>query len=288
MSPKSSWWRRKGGTEASDKPQEPQQLCEDGALQNGRLPYSPRLDSEDGLDGEIGPERCIPSGTNSQGTSMSPPVPVGIQDLPICVPLIRADISTPSIHKDYETSGGDASANGNSSDYISGRHLNYAPFEGRADTVHSLSMSVCPGPGTDSQPGEISTHPQTGDRVPGIPCELSLLPLSLPIREDEEDPAGCSNSRTTPISFNKRLGQICGEGVSLDKGHLACPCITGSTDYDKFGEWVRQLLGEQSIQVQCQPPAHYTSHEGLALVDSPGQRLPDGLNPVTSNPRLDN
>ncbi|XP_065895876.1 uncharacterized protein [Dysidea avara] len=49
---------------------------------------------------------------------MSLPVPMGTQDLPICVPPIRADISTPSIHKDIETSGGDASTNGNSSDYI--------------------------------------------------------------------------------------------------------------------------------------------------------------------------
>ena len=98
-------------------------------------------------------------------------------------------------------------------------------------------MPVSPGPGTDSQPGEISTHPQTGDRVPGIPCELSLLPLSLPTREDEEDPAGCSNPHTMPISLNKRPGQVCGEGVSLDKGHLASPLtLQGSTDYDKFGE----------------------------------------------------
>ena len=150
-------------------------------------------------------------------------------------------------------------------------------------------MSVFPGPGTDSQPGEISTHPQTGDRVPGIPCELSLLPLSLPTREDEEDPARCLNPHTTPICLNKRPGQVSGEGISLGKGHLVSPLVLqGPTNYDKFCERGRPLPGEQSIQVQYQPPAHYTSHEGLALVDSPGQRLPGGLNPVTSNPRLDN
>ena len=206
----------------------------------------------------------------------------------VCLLAVRANVSTPSVYKGYEASGGNAPAIGNTSDHISGRHLNYARLQGGTDTAHSPSMSVFPGPGTDSQPGEISTHFQIGNRVPGIPCELSLPPPSFSTREDEEDPAGCLNPHTTPISLHMRPGKICGEDISLYKGYLASTlALQGHTSYDKFCERGRTLPSEQSIQVQCQPPAHCTGHKGLAAFLAL-QCFTKGKSNITIQLKLDN
>jgi len=81
---------------------------------------------------------------------------------------------------------------GDLSDHISRRYPDHTPIQGGAHTAHSFGMSDVPGSGADGQCEEISTHPQIGDRVPGIPGELSLLTLGLPIQKDER-------------RFNKRL-----------------------------------------------------------------------------------
>jgi len=70
-------------------------------------------------------------------------------------------------------------------------------------------MSDVSGPGADSQYGEISTHPQTGDRVPGIPGKLTLLTLGFPTQKDEEDLTRGSNPHTVAAGVDKRPGQIC-------------------------------------------------------------------------------
>jgi len=139
-------------------------------------------------------------------------------------------LPTLSVYKGYEASGGNALAIGNTSDYI---YLDYARLQGGTDIAHSRSMSA----------GEISTHSQTGDRIPGIPCELSP---SFSTREDEEDPAGCSNLHTTP---NKTWPCLWGEDISLYEGYLASTlALQGHTSYDTFCERGRILPCEQSIQ----------------------------------------
>ena len=289
MYPKSSWWRRKGGggggggTEASDKPQGPQQLYEDRALQDGGPPHSPRPNPADGLDGETGPEGCIPSGPNSQGAPRPPSIPMGTQVVPIRVSPIQADISSPGIHKNNETSGGDATAVGNSSDYISRRYLNYAPIQGTTHIAHSLCVPNLPGRGPDGQQGEISAHCPTGDRVPGIPSELGFPTLNLPSRKDEEDTAGCSNPHQPAGSLNKRPSQIRREGLSLSKSHLvSTPALQGPTEYDTFCNWGGSIPSEQDVQVQRQTPAHPGSREGPTVVDITRQEFPDGITPTTS------
>jgi len=110
---------KKGGTEAGDKPQGPQQLCEDGAFQDEGPASSPKSNPEVRLDGEVIPKGCISPGPNSPGTSMSSTVSMGAQDLPICLLAIWPDISTPCFHKDNETSCGNTTSDGDSSDHIS-------------------------------------------------------------------------------------------------------------------------------------------------------------------------
>ena len=97
-------WKRKGGTEASHKPEGPQQLCEDRALQDGRAPCLTRLNPARRLDDQAGFKGHIPPGPNPQGVPMSPPVLLGADDIPVCVPPIWVDISPTGVHKDNETS----------------------------------------------------------------------------------------------------------------------------------------------------------------------------------------
>ena len=200
----------RGWTEASDKPQRPQQLCEDRALQDGGPPHSPRPSPGDGLDDETGSEGCIPSNPK-KGAPIPPPIPMGTQDLPICVSPIWTDISSPGMHKNNETSCGDATADGNSSDYTPRQYLNYALIQGTAHTAHSCSVPNFPGPWPDGQHGDISACFPTGDGVPGIPSELSFSTFGLPSRKDEENTAGYLSPHTPAVSLDKRPGQICGK-----------------------------------------------------------------------------
>ena len=57
-----SQWKRKGGAEASHKPEGPQQLCEDRALQDGRAPRLTRINPARGLDDQAGFKGHIPPG----------------------------------------------------------------------------------------------------------------------------------------------------------------------------------------------------------------------------------
>ena len=98
MSPKSSLWRKK--EPSNNKSQTPQQLCESGTLQDGGSSYSPRLNSITGLDGEIGPVGFISSSSDSSGPSTLPPISMGAGEIPVCMPVLRANIST-----NNETSG---------------------------------------------------------------------------------------------------------------------------------------------------------------------------------------
>ena len=68
---------KRGGTEASNKPQGPQLLHKSRTFQDGRPSSPSRSNPESGLDGETGPEGCLPTGPNPSGTPMSPPIPVG-------------------------------------------------------------------------------------------------------------------------------------------------------------------------------------------------------------------
>ena len=52
------------GTEASDKPEEPQYLCTSGPLQNGGSAHPFRPHPSLGLDNKNGLEGCLLSGTN--------------------------------------------------------------------------------------------------------------------------------------------------------------------------------------------------------------------------------
>ena len=61
---------------------------------------------------------------------MSPPIPLGAEDIPICMPPIRVNVSPTGVYKDNETSRGEAETDGDLPDCILGRHVNHASLIG--------------------------------------------------------------------------------------------------------------------------------------------------------------
>ena len=120
--------REKGwGPKACSEPEVPESVCENRALQDGGSPPAPRSASSTGLDDEVRPEGCLPSGPNSPKPSTPPNLPVGGKELHVQMPTIWPVLSTQSVHQITEASGGLLEANRLSSNNISGRHANLAP-----------------------------------------------------------------------------------------------------------------------------------------------------------------
>ena len=68
--------KKEGGTEAGNKPEEPQYLHTSKPLPNGGSVYPSRSHPSSGLDDKNGLEGCLPSGTNPPGISTPSPVSV--------------------------------------------------------------------------------------------------------------------------------------------------------------------------------------------------------------------
>ena len=95
---------KRGREEASKKPQSPQLLYMGRALQDGGPPSPSGFNSVPRLDGEARPEGCVPAGFNSPGPSVSPPVPVGTEDIPIRISTLWPYTGNASFHQDNEAS----------------------------------------------------------------------------------------------------------------------------------------------------------------------------------------
>ena len=87
------------GTEASNKPQEPQHLCKDRTFQNGGSGYPFRPHPSTGLDDKNGSEGCLPSSSNPQGRPAPPAVSTEREDISVPVPSIQVNLSTAGFSK---------------------------------------------------------------------------------------------------------------------------------------------------------------------------------------------
>ena len=90
-------------------------------VENERPSSPSRSGLVSGLDSEVGLERCLPTGPNSPGTLMSPPIPLGEENIPICMSSLWPNISTPGVYQDNETSSGCTEIDENSSHNLLGR-----------------------------------------------------------------------------------------------------------------------------------------------------------------------
>ena len=100
------------GTEADDKPEGTQHVCETRTFQNGGTTYPSQPHPTGGLNDKVGSEGCLPSDTNPGRAPTPPPVPIGTQNLPVSVPPIRVDIGPMGFLQSNETGGGSTPAYG--------------------------------------------------------------------------------------------------------------------------------------------------------------------------------
>ena len=84
--------KERGWAKTSYQSESSEQLRALRALQDGRLPYSPRSYSDWWLYDQTGSERCISLDPNPSG-SPTPPILVGGKDIPVHVSPLRTDIS---------------------------------------------------------------------------------------------------------------------------------------------------------------------------------------------------
>ena len=196
------------------------------------------------MDDQAGFKGCIPPGPNPQGVPISPLIPLGAEDIPVCMPPIWVDISPMGVHKDNETSSGEAETDGHSSDRILRRHNDHAPHKGGNFADHSPGMPDIRSPGVDGQHGEISAYSTAGNRVSRVPGELSLSTPGIPNSENEEDTAECSNPYEPTAGVNKGHSKVCGEGLSLSKSYLVGSTPLQSLTIHQWLRWTNLLQPE--------------------------------------------
>ena len=279
----------RGRTKASNKPQGPKLLHRGRALQDGRPAPSSGFDPASGLDGQARPEGRLPTGPNSPGQSMFPPIPVGTEDIPVCMSALWSDISTSSVYQDNEASSGGTATTGNSSYNILRRSTGNAPGQRPSDAAHHTVVPIPGNPGPDSELEEVTADPNSGNGIPGVPSQLSFSTVALPIRETEENPAGCTLPLKERHGVGQGLGKICGKSNGFSSGHMAgSTTLQSSAENGNLNCPTGPASGEQSFEVCLHAKPQSRSQGRPQLVGLPGQTPAPGFPNTSTDPGHDN
>ena len=275
----------RGGTEACNKSEGSQYVCEARALQNGRASCSPRPNPTRGLDDKIGSEGCLPSGTNSHRPSTPPPIPMGEHDIPISMSPIRTDICPTGFLQNNETCSGSTPTHGNSSSHLPRRHSNDASINGGTDTGDSIDMQTIRGPGSGGQSKEIHTIPSSDPGILGLSSGYGEPAVDFPSREAEENTAASPTPPSPTEGIGERSSEVRGEDLSCYTGHMASSSAFQSTAIsNEFGVSREPFCGYRRClqEVQYQSDLDQGGHERPQLVVCPRQ---EGPNAVPSAPQ---
>ena len=216
------------GPKACSEPEVPEPVCENRALQDGGSSPAPRPASSTGLDGEVRPEGCLPSGPNSLKPSTPPNLPVGGKELHVQMPTIWPVLSTQSVHQIAEASGGLLEANRLSSNNISGQHANLAPD-------HPVDLPVARGPRTYGQPVKVHNKPHSGVGISGLSGGININESVHSLRETAEDKARCEANVGLPSGDSEGSGTLCRESCSYTESHPSSSItLSSSPNVDEF------------------------------------------------------
>ena len=190
--PKEGWQ-----AETCDKPQKVKPVSEDRALQDGRHSHAERPAKSRRLDGQNRSERCIFHDSHCSGGPRVPQVSMEGQVVPVQLPTLRAVLSSVGLYQDHTASRGGSEGGRGTPDYIYRRHS----CHGRdrvSITGPYISSGVPAGePGVCDQPPQVTTHPISRDRVPGVHSQLLPDGAETPRGEDQKDK---SRGRQSPAS----------------------------------------------------------------------------------------
>ena len=110
---------------------------------------------------------------------MSPPIPLGTEDIPICVPSIRVNTSPTGIHKDIEINSGEAQTDGYySPDSTLGR-TNHASLKGGNIADYPLVCQTFEALGLMVNMGKSQLTPQQELEFLGFLVKLISLHLAF-------------------------------------------------------------------------------------------------------------
>ena len=212
--------REKGwGPETCDKSKGPQPLCEDGAFQNGGSSPAPRPITATRLDGENGSQGCVPPDPHPPRIPTSAHLPMGGQELYVPVSTIWPVVSTQSVHKADEASGGVLETNRLSTYNLSRRHPDITSEQRTTTADHTVDYTTFRMPGPDGQSEEIHNNSHAGVRVLGFPALLINNEPVDSFREVSEDSTGCQTNAQPSASIGEGDSSLRGEGYSHDEGY---------------------------------------------------------------------
>ena len=213
-----------GGTEAGNKPEGSQHICEARAFQNGGASHSPRSHPIRRLDDQIGSKGCISPGTNSYRTSTPTSISMGSQKLPISMSPICIDICPTGFLQNYETCGGSTSTHQDLSSHLPRQHPSNASINGATDTADSIDMPAIRGSGSGGQFKEIHAVPSADPGVLGLSSGYSEPTADFPGREAEKNTA-VSPAPPAPIKgISEGSSEVCGK----DLGGYTCYMASSS------------------------------------------------------------
>ena len=165
-------------------------LCEIRAFQVGGPPHSQSPPSEERLDGQDRPQRCLFHGTNSPPISQSPSLQSGVRDLPIQVPSFRVVHCSQSVYQNPQASGGNAEVNWHTSSDIHRRHASDGILQQtahRAGPLHPVPSRECR---VYNQQQKVAARPNTRNRISWDDNQLGEDGYQSSRRKDQEYQTG--------------------------------------------------------------------------------------------------
>ena len=271
------------GSEACNKSEGPQPICEARTLQDGGSLPSPRSPPAGGLDGQDGPEGCIPSGPNSPRPSTISHLPMGREKLQIHLPTIWPVISTKDIHQVNETNSRVSKAGGLSPNNIPGRLVDLTSRQGPVTADDSIDLPTFRMFGVDNQSQKISarTDPEAG--ISWFRDTQSVNDIINSPREIEEDPTGCSQTSGQDISVSKGGSPVCGQSNSYHASSPdGTPSLQSTAIPDELCAPRSSSTGRGDQQIQHCSAVGSNEQVRPIMVDIPRQEVPVNSSRSTS------
>ena len=180
---------------------------------------------------KIGPQGCLSAGPNSPRPPPISSISMGGQDLPVQVSPIRPISSTQSFYQAAKASGRTTPTDRSKNDHLSGRH-SFTPPELRSTRDPCFpSMPTFRGTGALNKQEEITSSPNSADRVFGVPNMLPDTQNSDTIRETPKDPPGCSPPTKPNHIVCERTSKVCRENISYNQSNPSSPiALQGPTE----------------------------------------------------------
>ena len=109
------------------------------------------------------------------------------QDVPVQLPTIQAVLGSVGRYQDHTTSRGDPAGGGTAYDHLHRRYPRHGGDRVSPERPHYSSGVSAGEPGVCGQPPQVRTDPHSGNRIPGVHCQLHQDGAQTTGGKDQED-----------------------------------------------------------------------------------------------------